>query len=978
MGPSEGTTSEVQFMSGNPQLARLCDIKKMSAAASEPEEAANFLAKNPMAELPMDAQTVEEFKETLHQMQNTRRILTAELLNGVGVAPNESQSIEVTLSQMSDTRTLGEMRTIATRGAKFSINIQDELRGLKDSLPQKLASIDLPSILAPFHAHGVEAFHEEVQSCERFLLEFIRSTEIHGVKPLFVTDWDGTMKDYCSQYATNVQPIYSAVVMGYFASAFTRVSAVLTAGPLRGPGILDLTALPINGPVFFSGSWGREWWLGGRRVVHDVGIPEEGMVAIGQLYEQMAELFEEGEFVQFALVGSGVQKKVDRLTLGVQTVFGHIPVDLSNRYIEAVKERIHRVDPNNQFLVLENCSPLEIEVCVHCSGSIWNKGDGVLSLFDSLGDSLATGRVLVAGDTHSDLPMLQRAAEMNPAGTMGLFVGANAKLQEYVRNTVNDESRVCFVSSPDVIHAAYARIIKPVRFYNNNARFERFDYRKFAVITGAAALSSLSVYKCFRIAKLDFANEKREPAKELPEFSLEEVAKHGKSAKRIWVTYQEGVYDVTDFIAQHPGGNKILLAAGGAVDPFWSIYAQHKTPEVREIIEQYRIGNLDKASLEKREPEQDAFSGDPIRHPALLVRNPKPFNAETPPSLLTDHFVTPNELFFVRNHLPVPSIDITEHKLSVEGLDGKKIELSVEDLKKKYKSVSFNSVIQCAGNRRNEMNDFKKVQGLMWEGTAISNARWTGVKLRDILIDAGIDVYDERIKHVQFEGADTDPEGTPYGASIPIEKARSNETIVAFEMNDQPIPPDHGSPLRLIAPGNVGARQVKWLKRVVVSEEESHSHWQRKDYRAFSPSVQLGEELDWDSVPSIQEYPIQCLVCVPAANTNIEKHDETIEVAGYAWSGGGRGVIRVEISLDGGKTWQSADLEQDKEQDIEHMWAWTIFRATVKIPEGADELQIIAKATDRSYNTQPETAAGIWNVRGLLHNAWHRVPIKVV
>ncbi|VDK73869.1 unnamed protein product, partial [Cylicostephanus goldi] len=238
-------------------------------------------------------------------------------------------------------------------------------------------------------------------------MDFVDSDS--GIKPLLITDWDGTMKDYCSQYATNLQPVYSAVVMGRFAELFTRATAVLTAGPLRGPGILDLTALPINGPVLFSGSWGREWWLRGKRVVHEDGISEAGFDAIGRLSDEMTDLLERSDFAQFALVGSGVQRKVDRLTLGVQTVFGHIPLELVVKYIDAVKERIHRVDPNNTNLVLENSSPLEIEVCAHNSGSVWNKGDGVASLIESLHDTLKKGKVLVCGDTTSDLPMLQHA-----------------------------------------------------------------------------------------------------------------------------------------------------------------------------------------------------------------------------------------------------------------------------------------------------------------------------------------------------------------------------------------------------------------------------------------------------------------------------------------------------------------------------------------------------------------------------------------
>uniref|UniRef100_A0A8R1E6N3 T6PP_N domain-containing protein n=1 Tax=Caenorhabditis japonica TaxID=281687 RepID=A0A8R1E6N3_CAEJA len=417
------------------------------------------------------SQSIEDFKECLYRMQEARKTVTSEILETGHVASDKVSIFKNTLEEMCDERTSGHIRDIHSRGTTFGINIQDEIKGLQkdqlfldsfagdssDNFGEKLKNCNLPGILDKFSQDG--DFKQEVENCKRFLLDLIDTSSTDGVKPLFITDWDGTMKDYCSQYATNLQPAYSAVVMGSFARLFTRVFAVLTAGPLRHPGILDLTALPINGPVLFSGSWGREWWLGGRRVVHDDGIPEEGSVAIGQLYEHLEEIIEEGEFVQFALVGSGVQRKVDRLTLGVQTVFGQVPKELSARYIFAVKERIHRVDPNNQYLVLENCSPLEIEVCVHSSGAVWNKGDGVAALIESLHDSLKVGNVCVAGDTASDVPMLQKAADENPEQVRALFVGVNENLKETISKIVGDPKRTCFVSSPDVVHAAFALII---------------------------------------------------------------------------------------------------------------------------------------------------------------------------------------------------------------------------------------------------------------------------------------------------------------------------------------------------------------------------------------------------------------------------------------------------------------------------------------------------------------------------------------
>ncbi|KAL7078515.1 hypothetical protein ACQ4LE_002132 [Meloidogyne hapla] len=522
------------------------------------------------------------------------------------------------------------------------------------------------------------------------------------------------------------------------------------------------------------------------------------------------------------------------------------------------------------------------------------------------------------------------------------------------------------------------------RYYNTNShQSSKLNYFLFSAFGGIFAFDDyLPFKKCYLKENLN-SNLKPPERKDLPIFTIEEVKKHGKDSNRIWVTYKQGVYDITDFVQSHPGGDKILLAASDSIEPYWLIYAQHKTDEVFELLEELRIGSLSKDELKDSElgksSPDDPFGIDPSRHPALLVNSQKPFNAETPAPLLIDNFKTPNEIFFVRNHMPVPNLDERKHHLEVNGLGIKKgINLSVDDLKNKYEPVKITSAIQCAGNRRNDMNKFKKVQGLMWTGTAISNAEWAGCRLRDVLISAGINPNSKEIKHVQFEGADMDMTGNKYGASIPFDKAMNPEVLIAYEMNGEPLPRDHGYPLRIIAPGIVGARQVKWLTSIKTSIEESTSHWQRKDYKAMPSSINIGDPLPFDSVPSIQEYPVQSAICVPTPNTKISKGTENIVVEGYAWSGGGRGIIRVEVSADGGKSWKCAELKQSEDQDFEHMWAWTLWSLKIPIPEEAKEnghFELICKATDRAYNTQPEDASGIWNVRGLLHNAWHRVPL---
>ena len=248
--------------------------------------------------------------------------------------------------------------------------------------------------------------------------------------------------------------------------------------------------------------------------------------------------------------------------------------------------------------------------------------------------------------------------------------------------------------------------------------------------------------------------------------------------------------------------------------------------------------------------------------------------------------------------------------------------------------------------------------------------------LRDVLLAAGVsDVSD--VSHVHFEGLDSDPAGEKYGASIPIEIAMdpNRDVLLAYEMNGEPLPKDHGYPIRVVVPGVVGARNVKWLKSIKLSKDESPSHWQQNDYKGFGPSE------DWDTADfkkavSIQDYPIQSAILQPQDGDTISDSEE-ITVKGYAWSGGGRGIIRVDVSVDGGKTWQKADLQQAK-QHLYKQWAWTLWEANIALPPGhVGKVEVCCKAVDTSYNVQPEHADGIWNIRGLLHNAWHRVKVNL-
>jgi sulfite oxidase len=463
----------------------------------------------------------------------------------------------------------------------------------------------------------------------------------------------------------------------------------------------------------------------------------------------------------------------------------------------------------------------------------------------------------------------------------------------------------------------------------------------------------------------------------LKEYTSDEVSKHASPEKRIWVTFQSGVYDITDFIAQHPGGEKILLAAGGPVDPFWQMYANHYNPDTYAMIEKYRIGNL-KESSRPVISSTDPYANEPSRLGLFRINALKPFNAEPPLFLLVQNYMTPNEIFFVRNHLPVPLIDAKTWKLEIRGvgLNGNNF-FSVDDLKTKFPIYKIVSVIQCAGNRRAEMHNEKNVKGLEWVGGAIGNAEWTGVRLIDVLNSCGLDP--KGIEHVQFEGADKDPTNTPYGASIPFGKVWNpdGDVLLAFQMNGVDIPRDHGFPVRVIVPGTVGARNVKWISRIITSHEESKSFWQQNDYKGFSPSVDFSNA-DFKTTPAIQELPVNSQICDPFGGTTTVDGDGNITIKGYAYSGGGSGIAWVDVSVDGGKTWHVAKLPPKPIQEKRgRSWSWQPWEVKIRVPEDAKEVEIISKAVDDRYNTQPESILPYWNIRGVLTNAWSRTKVKL-
>ncbi|KAL0461779.1 UNVERIFIED_CONTAM: Sulfite oxidase [Sesamum latifolium] len=391
------------------------------------------------------------------------------------------------------------------------------------------------------------------------------------------------------------------------------------------------------------------------------------------------------------------------------------------------------------------------------------------------------------------------------------------------------------------------------------------------------------------------------------------------------------------------------------------------------------------------------YSQEPPRHPALLVNSTEPFNAEPPRSALVSSYVTPVEFFYKRNHGPVPVVDdIDKYSVSIRGLIEHPKELYMKDILKLPK-YAIAATLQCAGNRRTAMSKTRKVRGVGWDIGAIGNAVWGGAKLADVLELFGIPKSSNKSpcggRHVEFVSIDRCKEenGGPYKSSIPLSQATNPEAdvLLAYEMNGETLNRDHGYPLRVIVPGVIGARSVKWLDSINIIAEECQGFFTQKDYKMFPPSVNW-DNIDWSTRRPQMDFPVQSAICSLDDVNNV--NPGKINIKGYAVSGGGRGIERVDVSIDGGKTWveasksQKAGIPYISDDESSDKWAWVLFEAEADVPETTE---IVAKAlffinfeicgiTYRwiAGNVQPENVEVIWNLRGILNTSWHRVNVQ--
>ena len=343
-----------------------------------------------------------------------------------------------------------------------------------------------------------------------------------------------------------------------------------------------------------------------------------------------------------------------------------------------------------------------------------------------------------------------------------------------------------------------------------------------------------------------------------------------------------------------------------------------------------------------------------------------PLNAGTPLDVLGRDFLTPAGLHFVRTHGTIPRLDPQAHRIEVAGLVERPLSLSARDLAESFPTRDVAVTLVCAGLRRAELAAFSPTRSsLHWGADAASTALWSGVRLADILAAAGVA---PNATDAAFESADAVGQGadaTPFGASIAIDKAVASETLVATRMNGEAIPIEHGGPVRLIVPGYVGARSVKWLARIAVQDSPSDNPFQRLDYRlARTPP---GEMPDPGTGAALDVAFLTSAITEPAEGERLPAGP--VEIRGYAiaWTGGA--VRSVEVTADRGRTWHAAVLAG------EGAWTWRQWTARLSLAPGRHD--ICVRAWDETGEGQPRDVAEVWNYAGYMNTSWHRVRVDV-
>ncbi len=345
----------------------------------------------------------------------------------------------------------------------------------------------------------------------------------------------------------------------------------------------------------------------------------------------------------------------------------------------------------------------------------------------------------------------------------------------------------------------------------------------------------------------------------------------------------------------------------------------------------------------------------------MVLRSFRFVDLETPVEYFNT-WLTPVPHFFVRNHMYEPvQLDAPDWRLSVGGEVEKPLILSLAELSK-LETHSVVNTLECAGNGRSLHRP--QVPGIQWGKGAVSTARFSGPRLRDVLERAGVKPTG---KHVMFRGLDEVPgKVPPFIRSIPIEKALNSDTLIATHMNGSPLTKHHGYPARALVPGWIGAASCKWLTEIKLLDAEFVGNFMNPAYRFPNQPVQPGDAVKPEDTHALTALSVKSVIAGPSDGASLKVGK--VAVHGAAWAGEAD-ITKVEISTDGGTTWNPAKLGHEQAH-----YAWRLWSYDWKATKSGDYI-ILVRATDSRGRTQPSTP--VWNPSGYLYNAVDQVKIRV-
>ncbi|CAE7223572.1 shop [Symbiodinium sp. CCMP2592] len=515
---------------------------------------------------------------------------------------------------------------------------------------------------------------------------------------------------------------------------------------------------------------------------------------------------------------------------------------------------------------------------------------------------------------------------------------------------------------------------------------------------------------------------------ELRVISLKELRSHNNLEEGLWISYHGHVYDITNFAKIHPGGpGRIQMAAGSDLQKYFDVYHVH--PDVSKFLDRTcLVGRLTPKDAKRSYDETIFFfffENEPPRKLQQTIAT-APRWANLMGKYLLDSFRTPLSGFYVRNHFPVPSWEDVEEEyefeVSVPGKDGKVFRL--KDLRSMQQNAVEATMI-CGGAALYPRYLHRTDNRETWEKEAFprneinnnfwgSHAVWTGVKCRDVLRMCGVDVDAIALgtkplpaKYLRLTGHDADETGSSFGVTIPLEKAIDpfGDVILAMTMNGEPLPPDHGYPVRVLVPGYAGVRNCKWLAKMELADELHESHVDtHTDEVIYPPNMTFEDHLAKTSLTGgtvqragrweVQQDNDIFRVMETRRKSGQEASKvaaDGIEVRGIALGGGGHRIARVDVSIDGGKTYVPADLDDhgmEKVHRRNYHWSWYWWSKKVPLTEDMKgqlakgqplTLQVASRAMTEHGNTQPsrEDAVSLYNLVGNICNYQTHTPVLI-